>query len=86
MASLPVLSALIANFLPKQPKSALNLHVLSCVTFLDVADAERVVFATELALQQTQGQVAVDSISLYKAVGGSWISGQATPRVTGMAK
>jgi outer membrane protein TolC len=55
-------------------------------TFLDVADAERVVFATELALQQTKGQVALDSISLYKAVGGSWITGQAKPRVTSMAK
>jgi NodT family efflux transporter outer membrane factor (OMF) lipoprotein len=41
-------------------------------TFLDVADAERGVFASELALQQKQGQVALDSISLYKAVGGSW--------------
>jgi NodT family efflux transporter outer membrane factor (OMF) lipoprotein len=49
-------------------------------TFLDVADAERGVFATELALQQSQGQVALDSISLYKAIGGSWTTAEdATP-------
>lgn len=48
-------------------------------TFLDVADAERGVFATELALQQTQAQVALDSISLYKAVGGGWTVEDAAP-------
>ncbi|HNC52865.1 MAG TPA: efflux transporter outer membrane subunit [Accumulibacter sp.] len=42
-------------------------------TFLDVADAERGTFATELALQQARGQVLTDSISLYKALGGGWI-------------
>jgi outer membrane protein TolC len=47
-------------------------------TFLDVADAERGVFASELALQQKQGQVALDSISLYKAVGGSWTAPDGT--------
>ena len=45
-------------------------------TFLDVADAERGLFATELALQQAEGQVTIGDISLYKAVGGGWIEEQ----------
>lgn len=43
--------------------------------FLDVADAERVLFATELALNQARGTLAADTISLNKALGGEWPSG-----------
>lgn len=43
-------------------------------TFLDVADAERVLFATELALNQARGALATDTIALNKALGGEWPS------------
>lgn len=47
-------------------------HRVGLTTFLDVADAERVLFATELALNQARGTLAADTIGLNKALGGAW--------------
>ncbi len=47
-------------------------HRVGLTTFLDVADAERVLFATELALNQARGALATDTIALNKALGGEW--------------
>jgi NodT family efflux transporter outer membrane factor (OMF) lipoprotein len=47
-------------------------HRVGLTTFLDVADAERVLFATELALNQARGTLATDTIALNKAFGGEW--------------
>lgn len=49
-------------------------HRIGLTTFLDVADAERVLFATELALNQVRGALATDTIALNKALGGEWPS------------
>jgi NodT family efflux transporter outer membrane factor (OMF) lipoprotein len=45
---------------------------IGLTTFLDVADAERILFATELALNQARGTLATDTIALNKALGGEW--------------
>jgi len=50
-------------------------HRVGLTTFLDVADAERVLFATELSLNQARGTLATDTIALNKALGGEWTSG-----------
>lgn len=42
-------------------------------SYLEVVDAERNLFNAELATAQNQGDVLVALISLYKAMGGSWI-------------
>jgi len=47
-------------------------HRVGLTTFLDVADAERGLFATELALNQARGTLATDTIALNKALGGEW--------------
>jgi len=47
-------------------------HRVGLTTFLDVAEAERVLFATELALNQARGTLATDTIALNKALGGEW--------------
>jgi len=50
-------------------------HRVGLTTFLDVADAERVLFATELSLSQARGTLATDTIALNKALGGEWTAG-----------
>ncbi len=47
-------------------------HRVGLTTFLDVAEAERVLFATELALNQARGTLANDTIALNQALGGEW--------------
>ena len=47
-------------------------HRVGLTTFLDVAEAERVLFATELSLNQARGTLANDAIALNKALGGEW--------------
>ena len=41
-------------------------------SYLDVLDAQRNLFAAELALSQAQLQQLTSAVQLYKALGGSW--------------
>lgn len=43
--------------------------------FQDVVDAERSLVNLETSLVQSEGQVAVDLVALYKALGGGWTPG-----------
>lgn len=43
--------------------------------FLDVLDAERTLLATQDALAQSETQVSINLVAIYKALGGGWISG-----------
>lgn len=54
-------------------------HRVGLTTFLDVAEAERVLFATELSLNQARGTLATDTIALNKALGGEWSTPAAPP-------
>jgi outer membrane protein, multidrug efflux system len=42
-------------------------------SFLEVLDAERSLFQSQLQLSQTQGQLFTALINLYKALGGGWV-------------
>lgn len=42
-------------------------------SYIEVLDAERSLFQAQLQLAQTQGQLYVALISLYKAMGGGWV-------------
>ena len=42
------------------------------IGFLTVLDAERSLFASQDALAQSDGAIAVDLVALYKALGGGW--------------
>ena len=41
-------------------------------SYLEVLDAERNLFSSELALTQAQRQELVAGVQLYKALGGAW--------------
>ena len=41
-------------------------------SYLDVLDAQRNLFAAELALSQAQLEQLTSAVQLYKALGGSW--------------
>jgi multidrug efflux system outer membrane protein len=41
-------------------------------SYLDLLDAERALFASELAQAQTRQLQLVSVVQLYKALGGSW--------------
>ena len=47
-------------------------------SYLEVLDAERNLFASELALTQAQRQELVAGVQLYKALGGAWTEGDAS--------
>jgi len=42
-------------------------------SYIEVLDAERSLFQSQLQLSQTQGQLFVALINLYKALGGGWV-------------
>ena len=42
-------------------------------SYIDVLDAERNLFSAEVAHAQTQSQVYVSLVNLYKAMGGGWV-------------
>ncbi|WP_256354168.1 efflux transporter outer membrane subunit [Variovorax sp. dw_308] len=42
-------------------------------SYLEVTDAERSLFAARIQLAQSEGEVLLQSIALYKALGGGWI-------------
>jgi multidrug efflux system outer membrane protein len=46
-------------------------------SYLEVLDAERSLFTSELALTQAQRQELVSGVQLYKALGGAWTEGDA---------
>jgi multidrug efflux system outer membrane protein len=52
-------------------------------SYLDLLDAQRSLFGSELSLARVQGQQATDAVTLYKALGGAWPvtpAGSAPPR------
>jgi outer membrane protein, multidrug efflux system len=52
---------------------ARNLYAQGLTDFLAVLDAERTLFTSEDTLAQSERDVALDLVSLYKAVGGGWL-------------
>ena len=42
-------------------------------SYIEVLDAERNLFSAEVAHTQTQSQVYVSLVNLYKAMGGGWV-------------
>ena len=53
-------------------------------SYIEVLDAERSLFQSQLQLSQTQGQLFVALINLYKALGGGWVdeAGKLAPAPT----
>jgi multidrug efflux system outer membrane protein len=47
-------------------------------TYLDLLDAQRSLFAAELAMSQAELAELTAGVQLYKALGGSWVT-TATP-------
>jgi multidrug efflux system outer membrane protein len=43
-------------------------------SYIEVLDAERNLFNAEVSFSQTQGNVAVSLVNLYKAMGGGWVA------------
>lgn len=43
-------------------------------SYLEVLDAERSLFQAQLSFTQTQGAALNSMVSLYKAMGGGWVS------------
>jgi outer membrane protein, multidrug efflux system len=43
-------------------------------SYIEVLDAERNLFNAELSYSQTQGQVLLSLVNLYKAMGGGWVT------------
>ncbi|MCD6271676.1 MAG: efflux transporter outer membrane subunit [Deltaproteobacteria bacterium] len=67
----------------KKFKAAKNAAVLSkmrydkgVVSFLEVLDTERALFAVELELSETKQEFYNAYVKLYKALGGGWLSGK----------
>jgi outer membrane protein TolC len=48
--------------------------------FLDVLNAERSLFASELALVESDRTIATNLVNLYKALGGGWSDDSPTTR------
>jgi outer membrane protein, multidrug efflux system len=44
-------------------------------SYIEVLDAERSLFNAQLSYAQTQGTVFTSTVSLYKAMGGGWVTG-----------
>jgi multidrug efflux system outer membrane protein len=42
-------------------------------SYIEVLDAERTLFDAEVAYTQTQSQVYISLVNLYKAMGGGWV-------------
>ena len=51
---------------------ARNLYARGLTDFLTVLVAEQSVFTSQDTLAQTERDVALDLVALYKAVGGGW--------------
>jgi multidrug efflux system outer membrane protein len=52
-------------------------------SYIEVLDAERSLFNAQLSYAQTQGAVFTSSVSLYKAMGGGWVTD--AERLSGVA-
>ena len=53
-----------------------ELYSKGLVTFLNVLDAERSLYAAEDTLEQSKATILTDLVSLYKALGGGWSEAQ----------
>ena len=51
---------------------AQQLYAQGLTDFLSVLDAERSLYTTEDALVQSQRNISLDLVALYKALGGGW--------------
>lgn len=49
-----------------------ELFIRGLANFLDVLEAQRALFASESALDQSDAAVSADLVALYKALGGGW--------------
>jgi multidrug efflux system outer membrane protein len=68
----------------RQQKAAKNANALSkqrydkgVTSYLEVLETERTLFSVELQLSELQQQYLVAHVSLYKALGGGWLTRQA---------
>jgi outer membrane protein TolC len=52
---------------------ARQLYAQGLTDFLSVLDAERTLFNSEDTLAESERDVALDLVALYKAVGGGWL-------------
>jgi outer membrane protein TolC len=64
--------AVVAN--RKAVDLSLQLFTEGQTDFLNVATAQRLLYAAEDALVQSEGNISTDLIALYKALGGGWES------------
>ena len=62
----------VLSFNQKALDLSLQLYSGGETDFISVLDAQRSVFAAEDALLQSNINVTLDMIALYKAVGGGW--------------
>lgn len=51
---------------------SLQLYTEGQIPFLNVLDAQRSLYASEDALVQSERNIIIDLIALYKALGGGW--------------
>ncbi|HBN26742.1 MAG TPA: hypothetical protein DD405_04655 [Desulfobacteraceae bacterium] len=72
----------------KKFKAAKNAAALSemrydkgVVSFLEVLDTQRELFAVELELSETKQEFYNAYVKLYKALGGGWISKEASEKI-----
>lgn len=49
-----------------------SLHRRGLTSFLDVLDAERGLYESELRLAESEAASSLNVVSLYKALGGGW--------------
>src|SRR5262249_9971331 len=62
---------------------ARNLYAQGLTDFLTVLIAEEAVFTSQDTLAQTERDVALELVALYKAVGGGWAAAGTGPEVAG---
>jgi outer membrane protein TolC len=60
-----------------------RLYMQGLTYFLNVLDAERSLYTTEDALVQSQRNISLELVALYKALGGGWELTDQHPDVAG---
>jgi NodT family efflux transporter outer membrane factor (OMF) lipoprotein len=57
-------------------ETASSLYTAGLAEYLQVLDAQRSLYATQLQLAQSEAAVSTDLVALYKALGGGWAAAQ----------
>ena len=52
-----------------------ELHRRGLASFLDVLEAQRTAYAVQRDLVQSEAQVSIQAVALYKGLGGGWDTG-----------